>query len=132
MSRRSCPGLHCDGCPDGGGGALVAVLAVLAAIVAVVYHFRRGVETAVEITALTILGLAMLALAAGGAVVAADMRRAARRRQIQRAVQARAQVIRLGAEPERPAIEAPRQRPAWPLAGQWQEVDVRADRRSPS
>ena len=134
-----CPGLHCDGCRDGGGPAAVAVLVVLAVIGAAIYHVRRGIETAIEITGLTLLSMAGLALAVMAVYATVRIRARVLEARARRTIPARAQVIRLGEPPivtgpaTGQAIEAPRQRTdGWPLAGDWQEINPSTDRRTSS
>lgn len=130
-----CPGLHCDGCRDGGGPAAVAVLVVLAVLGAAIYHVRRGIETAIEITGLTLLSLAGLVLLTGGVCATVRIRARVLEARARRTIPARAQVIQLGEPPivTGHAIEAPRQRTdRWPLAGDWQEINPSTDRRHPS
>jgi hypothetical protein len=134
-----CPGLRCDGCGDRGSGALVAVLVVLAVIGAAIYHVRRGIETAIEITGLTLLSMAGLALITGGVYAAVRIRAHVLEARTRRTIPARAQVIRLREPPivtgpaTGHAIEAPRQRTdGWPLAGDWQEINPSTDRRTSS
>jgi cation transport ATPase len=111
-----CPGLHCDGC---GGGRGWAVLVVLAVIAAAVYKARHIIEVAIEVVFWTIIGAAGLALAGGLVYGAVRWRASARARRPRTVIPARAEVVRLGAEPvDMPAIEAPRPASArWPLPG---------------
>ena len=134
-----CSGLHCDGCGGGGGPAAVAVLIVLAVVGAGIYHVRHGIETVIEITGLTLLSVAGLALVTGGAYAAVRIRARVLDARARRTIPARAQVIRLGEPPivtgpaTGHAIEAPRQRTdGWPLAGDWQEINPSTDRRTSS
>jgi len=134
---RRCPGLHCDGCGDGGGPVLIAVLVVLAIIGAVVHAIWHQLVEAVEIVALVLVSGCGLAVAAGGVYLAMRIRARQLEVRARRTVPARAQVIRLGEPPividstTGQAIEAPRQRTAgWPLAGRWEEINPSTDRRT--
>ena len=68
MSRR-CPGLHCPGCGDGGGGiiALVVALVVIGAAIHAIWH---AVVEAAAIAAVTVLSAAALAAVGGVAYFA--------------------------------------------------------------
>jgi hypothetical protein len=118
-------GAHTHG--SSGGGGLVVVLVVLAVVGAVLHAIWHTLVEVVEIVALVLVSAAGLAVAAGAVYAGVRIRARVLEARDRRTVPARAQVIRLGAEPERPAVEAPRQRPAaWPLSS-WEEI--RTDRR---
>ncbi len=135
-----CRGLHCHGCGDGGGGALIAVLVVLAIIGAIVHAIWHEVVEAVEIVALVLLSAAGLAVLAGGIYLAVRIRaRVLDASRTRRTVPMPARVVRLGDVTHgsinadvpgmgRPAIEAPR----WPLAGQWDQIKPSNERESNS
>ena len=134
-----CKGLHCDGCGDGGGGALIAVLVVLAIIGAVVHAIWHQLVEAVEIVALVLVSGCGLAVAAGGVYAAVRIRARVLELRARHTVPAPARVVRLGEPPividstTGQAIEAPRQRTAgWPLPGRWQEINPSNDRRTSS
>jgi hypothetical protein len=131
-------GAHTHGSNGGGGLAVVVVLAILAAVLHAIW--RQLVEV-VEITGLVILGMLGLALGAGAVYAGVRIRRRVldARYEINRTARyeinrtGRARVIQLDGRTERPAIGAPRQRPAaWPLSGWRQEVkpadEARPDR----
>ena len=97
MSGRNCPGLHCPGCGDGGGLAVVlVVLTVVAAVIRAIWHTL--VEVA-EIAAFTVLGAAGLAAVTGIAWLAYR----ARQDRPGRPIEARP-VVQLPPEP-RPQLE---------------------------
>jgi hypothetical protein len=128
MSR--CPGLHCPGCGDGGGGALIAVLVALAVVGAIIHAIWHTLVEAAEIAALTVLSLAGLAAVAGLGYAALRVRARMASPRAQRVIPVRAEVIRLGS-PVRGAIEAPAPRPSsWPLPSQWEEIKPDTDRRT--
>jgi hypothetical protein len=119
-------GAHTHG-SSGGGGLAVALIA-LAILAAVLHAIWRQLVEVVEITGLVILGMLGLALGAGAVYAGVRIRARVLEVRARRAIPARAQVIQLGRPAERPAVEAPRQRPAaWPLSG-WRE-EIRTDRR---
>jgi hypothetical protein len=126
----SCKGLHCDGC--GGGGGLAVVLVVLAVIASAAWHVRHGIETGLEIVMWSIVGAAGLAVAGGLVYAGLRIRASVRARQPRTVIPARAEIVRLGVEPERSAIEASRPRAAsWPLPGQWDEINPSTERSRP-
>ena len=125
-----CPGLHCDGCRDGGGGALVAVVVVLAIIGAVIHAIWHAIVEAVEVVALVLVSAAGLAVLAGGVYAAVRIRARVLEARARRTIPAPARVVRLGVEPDRQAVDAPRPRPAWPLAGRWEDIKSSTDRRT--
>jgi hypothetical protein len=127
-----CPGLHCPGCGDGGGG-LAVVLVVLAVIAAAGYHVRHGIETGLEIVMWSIVGAAGLAVAGGLVYAGLRIRASVRARQPRTVIPARAEIVQLRAELfDPPAIEAPRPRAAsWPLPGQWDEINPSTERSRP-
>jgi hypothetical protein len=131
VSGRRCPGLHCPGCKDKGGAGLIALVVVLVVVGAVLRAIWHTLVTVLEIAAITAASIAGLALVAGGAYAAVRVGRYVLERRARRPIPVRAQVVRLGAElvsaePERPAIDQPRQQAAgWPLPGWWEEVKPR-------
>ena len=127
MSR--CPGLHCPGCGDGGGG-LIAVLVALAVLVAVLHAIWHTLVEAAEIAALTVLSFAGLTAIAGLGYAALRIRARVASSRGKQLIPARAEVIQLG-PPGRDAIEAPPPRPdSWPLPGHWEEIKADTDKRT--
>jgi len=120
---RGCPGLHCPGCGDGGGGlaALIVVLVVIGAVIHAIWHTL--VEVA-EIAAWTVLGAAGLAAIAGLVYAAVRVRASVTTSRPGRVIPA--EVIRLGT-PARDAIDPPRAA-SWPLPGTWEEIKPDTDR----
>ena len=121
-----CRGLHCEGCGDGNGGLVLAVLAVLAIVGAVVHAIWHQLVEAFEIAALVLGSAAALAVLAGVACLAVRIRARQLAHRAPRTVPMPARVVRLGAESGREAIEARR----WPLAGRWEQVNPSNDRRT--
>jgi hypothetical protein len=132
MSR--CPGLHCPGCGDGGGGALIAVLIALAVTGAIIRAIWHTLVEVAEITAFTVLGAAALAAAAGLVYVALKVREATRARHDRPiafrvvSVAAEASPRALGSSQPRTAAIEPPKNASWPLPGQWEEIPTDTDR----
>jgi hypothetical protein len=122
-----CGGLHCPGCGDGDGVALVAVVVALAVIGAILHAIWHALVEAAEIAALVVLSVAGAAAAAGlgyavlrvGASIARARHQAAPKAVIISRVDSR----------QLPAIE-PTQRASWPLPGQWEEIPTDINRRN--
>lgn len=112
-----CEGLHCPGCGHG-GGKLAALVVVLVFIGGAAWRVRHGIETGLQIAMWTLVGAVSLAVIGGAVYVA--MRVRARQLEVRapHTVPMPARVVRLGAEPDREAIEARR----WPVAGQWEQI----------
>jgi hypothetical protein len=78
-----CPGLHCKGCGDHGGGAFVVLVVIALALAAALDRpidraasaVLRVVVNVVEIAAIALVSLAGLCLVAGGVLVGARVRR---------------------------------------------------------
>jgi hypothetical protein len=133
-----CGGLHCEGCGSHGGGArgiaLVVVLAVVAVAIRAAWH---AIVAGLEIAALTAASIAAAAMLGGAAYVTVRVRRHVldvRARQMSPQVRAVITDVKAGrpvampAPLDRPAIEAPRTRAAWPLPGEWDEIRARIGR----
>src|ERR1700740_1103888 len=82
---KNCSGLHCPGCGDGPGAALIAGLVVLAVIAASARAIGRAVSEVVTILAITAASIAGLALTAGTVAAVVILRRRAVKRGQRRA-----------------------------------------------
>jgi hypothetical protein len=126
MSGR-CGGLHCPGCGDGDGGALVVALVVLVVIVAVIRAIWHTIVEAAEIAALVVVSAAGLAATAG--LGYATVRIGAGIARARREAAPEAVIISRIDTGQPPAIEPPR-RASWPLPGTWEEIRPDTDRRT--
>jgi hypothetical protein len=122
-----CGGLHCPGCGDGDGVALVAVLVALAVIAAIIRAIWHTIVEAAEIAALTVLSIAGLAAVAGLGYLALRVGASIARSRHQAAPEA--VIISSIRTDQPPAIEPP-QRASWPLPGTWEEIPTDNERRT--
>jgi hypothetical protein len=130
VSGRGCSGLHCPGCGDGGGGALVAAVVILAIIAAVIHAIWHTLVEIAEIAAWTVLGIAGVAAAAGIGYAALRVRASVTSRRAAPRAVIIGEVTRGSISGgHAPAIEPPRHT-GWPLPGQWEEIPTDTDRRT--
>jgi hypothetical protein len=105
MSR--CPGLHCEGCGDHGGVALVAAVAVLAVTGAAIHAAWHAIMAALEIAVYAVCAAVALAAICGIGCAALSIRGRMASSRARPVISAPATVIRLGGAPKRHAVEAP-------------------------
>ena len=124
------------GGPEGGPWAALAVVLVLAAIGGAargaIGTAAHVVVTVLEVIGWTLAGLASAAVIGGGALAAVRIRRAVRAAHARRVPPPVITIVpertaRPVPDADRPALAAPRHRPAdtWPLPGWWEEIRSR-------
>ena len=113
---------------DGHGGARPVALAVVLVIVAAVLHaIWHTIVEAAEIAALVVVSVIAAAALAGAAYAVLRIRGRLLGQRAREPITVRSVVVRPGAEPGRPAVEAPRA-DGWPLPGDWEEIRSRIGR----
>ena len=124
-----CKGLHCDGCGHGGGPS-AAVIALVVIVALALHKAWPAIVTGLEIAAWTLASVCGAALAITVTVLAvpAARRHRARRAALYRPGRLSPPFAWWPSTSIRPlsARRSPAPRPAWPLAGWWEEISPQA------